>query len=195
MTQAPALLATTLANSCYSSMFSGCTSLTQAPALPATTLADSCYSSMFFGCTSLTQAPALLATTLAESCYYAMFSGCSSLTQAPALPATTLANSCYITMFYGCTSLTQAPTIKTYTPELYAFENMLFTVNYDTNEWSLSVCNWPDLTLSEAESMVLNESIFGYDNPGASVRISITCKDGSGIAYYDSSKSSWVFEY
>ena len=98
-------------------------------------------------------------------------------------------------MFSGCSSLTQAPTIKTYTPELYAFGNMLNTGNYDTNEWSLTVCNWPDLTLSEAESMVLNESIFGYDNPGASIRISITCKDGSGTAYYDSERYSWVFEY
>ena len=34
-------------------MFYGCTSLTQAPALPATTLADSCYRSMFVGCASL----------------------------------------------------------------------------------------------------------------------------------------------
>ena len=72
---------------------------------------------------------------------------------------------------------------------------MLYTVNYDTNEWSLSVCNWPDLTLSEAESMVLNESIFGYGDPVADVRTSITCKDGSGTAYYDSGKSSWVFEH
>ncbi|MBQ6029125.1 MAG: hypothetical protein IJL24_06325, partial [Treponema sp.] len=34
------LPATTLANSCYSGMFSGCTSLTAAPSLPATTLAN-----------------------------------------------------------------------------------------------------------------------------------------------------------
>ena len=34
-------------------MFSICTSLTQAPELPATTLAASCYRSMFSGCTSL----------------------------------------------------------------------------------------------------------------------------------------------
>jgi hypothetical protein len=38
---------------CYESMFSGCTLLKQAPALPATTLAESCYESMFEGCTSL----------------------------------------------------------------------------------------------------------------------------------------------
>ena len=49
----------------------------------------------------------------------------------------------------------------------------------------MTSCNWPDLTLSDAESMVLSESIFGYEDPGASVRISITCKDGSGTAYYD----------
>ena len=123
-----------------------------------------------------------------------MFSCCASLTQAPALPATTLADYCYNNMFSYCASLTQAPTIKTYTPELYAFDCMLETLNYDTNEWSLSVCNWPDLTLFEAESMVLNENIFGYDNPGDSVRISVTCKDGFGVAYYDSVESSWVFE-
>ena len=146
-----------------------------------------CYNSMFGDCTSLTQAPALPATTLASDCYHYMFANCSSLTQAPALPATTLAQSCYENMFVNCTSLTQAPAIKTYTPGLHAFDSMLYTVNSD--------CNWPDLTLSEAESMVLGEYIFGYDDSGSGVRISITCKDGSGTAYYDSSKYSWVFEY
>ena len=45
---------TTLAESCYSDMFSGCTGLTTAPSLPATTLAKSCYFSMFNGCTGIT---------------------------------------------------------------------------------------------------------------------------------------------
>ena len=58
-----------IADSCYYSMFDGCTNLTQAPALPATTLADDCYNSMFYNCKSLTQAPALPATTLADFCY------------------------------------------------------------------------------------------------------------------------------
>ena len=62
-------------------MFHGCTSLTAAPALPATTLADSCYSFMFYGCTLLAAAPALPATTLADSCYYQMFYNCSNLRQ------------------------------------------------------------------------------------------------------------------
>ena len=59
----------------------------------------------------------------------------------------------------------------------------------------LTTCTWNDLTLSEVENMVLNDYIFGYGEPESSVRISITCKDGSGVAYYDSEKSSWVFEY
>ena len=64
---------------CYSSMFSGCTSLKQAPVLPATTLANHCYRSMFSGCTSLKQAPVLPATALADYCYYYMFSGCTGI--------------------------------------------------------------------------------------------------------------------
>jgi hypothetical protein len=47
------LPATTLAESCYKSMFSGCTGLTTF-ILPATELARSCYSHMFEGCTGLT---------------------------------------------------------------------------------------------------------------------------------------------
>ena len=164
-------------------------------ALPATSLANNCYGFMFVGCTSLTQAPELPATTLADYCYELMFFDCSSLTQAPELPATTLADHCYYQMFYFCTNLAQAPTIKTYTPNLRAFDYMLYTFSFDTHEWNLTTCNWPDLTLPEAESMVLNENIFGHDNPGESVRISITFKYGSGTAYYDSGKSSWVFEY
>ena len=47
------LIQTTLATSCYTSMFSGCTGLTSAPELPATTLAGSCYRGMFGGCTNI----------------------------------------------------------------------------------------------------------------------------------------------
>ena len=189
LTQAPALPATTLASGCYTDMFSGCQSLTKAPALQATTLASGCYSNMFCDCQSLTKAPALPATTLASGCYSGMFSGCHSLTQAPSLPATALDSSCYSYMFSDCTKLTQAPEIKTYTPNMYAYEEML-----TGSLGKLTTCIWSDLTVSEAESMILNEAIFGYDNPGDSVRISVTCKDGFGVAYYDSVESSWVFE-
>ena len=119
-----------------------------------------------------------------------MFSGCTSLTAAPALPATTLANACYAAMFSFCSNLTAAPEIKTYTPNLHAYEGML--AGYFGE---LTTCTWNDLAITEVESMILNESIFGYDDPGASVRISITCKDGSGTAYYNSEEYSWVFEY
>jgi len=105
------LPATTLTNSCYSSMFQNCTNLTTVPELPATTLAPDCYIGMFYGCTSLTTLPEgmLPATELAGSCYNAMFRGCTSLTTAPVLPATTLASGCYSFMFEGCSSLTTAP--------------------------------------------------------------------------------------
>lgn len=105
LVQAPALPATSLAESCYASMFQGCTSLNQAPKLPATSLAGYCYTSMFEECASLIQAPALPATSLAESCYSNMFYDCTSLNQAPELPATSLARHCYLNMFNGCTSL------------------------------------------------------------------------------------------
>ena len=124
LTTAPELPATTLANGCYQQMFYGCTSLTTAPALPATTLATYCYNNMFYGCTSLTSAPALPATTLAQSCYDSMFNGCTSLTSAPALPATTLAQSCYNNMFSGCTSLTSAPALPATTLADYCYQSM-----------------------------------------------------------------------
>ena len=124
LTKAPALPATTLESDCYRRMFSGCTSLTKAPALPATTLANYCYYQMFQNCIGLTQAPTLPATTLAEGCYREMFYGCTSLTQAPTLSATTLANSCYLNMFYGCTSLTQAPALPATTLSPYCYQYM-----------------------------------------------------------------------
>lgn len=110
------LPATTLSESCYTGMFSDCTSLTSAPELPATTLAESCYAGMFFGCTSLTSAPLLPATKLASGCYSNMFKGCTGLIIAPALPATTLVDYCYYAMFYNCTNLSYIKAMFTMTP-------------------------------------------------------------------------------
>ena len=115
---------TTLASSCYRSMFRGCTSLTTAPTLPATTLATYCYYQMFYGCTKLVSAPALPATTLAPYCYRRMFGGCKSLTSAPELPATTLANGCYQEMFLGCTPLTTAPALPATTLKYDCYHSM-----------------------------------------------------------------------
>ena len=83
----------------FSRLFWGCSSLTKAPALPATTLADSCYWDMFSSCLSLTKAPELPATALAVDCYYGMFRSCGSLVKAPELSATTLARRCFNHMF------------------------------------------------------------------------------------------------
>ena len=106
------LPATTLADSCYYSMFAGCSSLTKAPKeLPSDTLTQSCYAQMFWNCTSLTKAPKLPATTLAIGCYSGMFANCKSLITATELPATTLANNCYYQMFYKCSSLATAPAL------------------------------------------------------------------------------------
>jgi len=121
---APELLATTLAGGCYRSMFSGCTSLTTAPVLPATTLANNCYQNMFSGCTSLVTAPELPVTTLASNCYWGMFQDCTSLVTAPVLPAETLATSCYQSMFQGCTSLTTAPELPANTLAQYCYAYM-----------------------------------------------------------------------
>ena len=59
---------TTLAGNCYSSMFSGCTSLTTAPELPATTLTNNCYIGMFSGCTNLNNIKMLATNISATNC-------------------------------------------------------------------------------------------------------------------------------
>ena len=111
LVNAPELPSTTLTTNCYQYMFSGCTSLTTAPELPATTLAYNCYSNMFVGCTSLTTAPELPAKKLESYCYQYMFRECSNLINPPELPATTLARNCYYYMFGECKSLVTAPSL------------------------------------------------------------------------------------
>jgi hypothetical protein len=73
--------------------------------LPAETLQESCYRSMFDGCTALAAAPALPATQLAMHCYREMFNSCSALTAAPVLPAKKLVDYCYFSMFNYCVKL------------------------------------------------------------------------------------------
>lgn len=98
--------AMTNSESCYQSMFNGCSNLLSAPELPATKLGYSPYRSMFYGCTSLIKAPSILpAITIGAWAYASMFSNCTSLVNAPELPAETLKNNCYYIMFSGCTSL------------------------------------------------------------------------------------------
>ena len=124
LTTAPELPATTLADACYRFMFNGCTGLTTAPVLPATTLAANCYDYMFYGCTGITTAPELPATTLDFGCYGCMFYKCTGLTTAPKLPATTLSDDCYDGMFWDCTSLTTAPELPATTLAEYCYSYM-----------------------------------------------------------------------
>ena len=51
-------------------MFRECTSLTTAPALPATTLADSCYKQMFIRCSNLNYVKALFTDMSANNCVW-----------------------------------------------------------------------------------------------------------------------------
>ena len=125
LVSAPDLPATTLEGQCYDGMFYNCTSLVSAPALPATTLANWCYRDMFRGCTSLMSAPELPATTITSRCYDGMFRDCTSLVSASALPATALADYCYQNMFYNCTSLASAPDLPATTLTLYCY-NLMF---------------------------------------------------------------------
>ena len=69
------LPATTLKNSCYASMFLGCSNLTTAPELPATTLADFCYASIFNGCTNLNYIKCLATNISATNCVYNWVNG------------------------------------------------------------------------------------------------------------------------
>ncbi len=81
-----------MSNNGFRSMFYN-SKIYKAPELPATTLADSCYKSMFSYCSNLTTAPELPATTLADNCYSSMFKGCTSLTGQIHLPASVSSNS------------------------------------------------------------------------------------------------------
>ena len=113
----PKLPAMTLSSSCYEYMFENCTSLITAPELPATTIVGYCYQYMFSGCSSLKNPPKLNAMTAPYGCYGYMFQNCTSLITAPELPATTLEDFCYRYMFNGCTNMISGPSIL---PATYA---------------------------------------------------------------------------
>lgn len=83
----------TLTSHCYRAMFSKANNVTEAPALLATTLADSCYKYMF-DVTSITKAPDLPATTLANNCYEGMFQNCSSLNYIKCMATNISASNC-----------------------------------------------------------------------------------------------------
>lgn len=115
---------------CLRQLFSGCVNLVEADrmSLPATTLATSCYASMFYGCSSLIAAPELPATTLAYSCYQSMFYECTSLRVSPVLRAPVLVMNSYLQMFMNCTSLSKITMLATDTDATYCMSNWVYGV-------------------------------------------------------------------
>lgn len=117
------------AQSCFHTMFYGCTNLLDAPALPASVAKNYAYHSMFMGCSSLESAPDMPLDTIGEYTMEQMFKNCTnlktapsrlpmsrfgarwafqnckSLEVAPVLFSTTTAGYCYTEMFSGCSSL------------------------------------------------------------------------------------------
>lgn len=90
----------------FNALFLDCTTIQNANnlILPATTLADSCYKYMFSGCTSLTIAPELPATTLANYCYSYMFRNCSKLNYIKMLATDISATGCLSNWVSGISS-------------------------------------------------------------------------------------------
>lgn len=124
------------ANSCFCSLFNGCSVLTSAPELRATELKDYCYYSMFEGCTALVNAPELPAKELDNYCYESMFKGCTSLQKSPKLRATKIMEGCYKSMFEDCKKLISVTMLATE----YGYE---------------SLSGWLDGAGTEAESRIL----------------------------------------
>lgn len=143
--------ATTLSDSyTFKFLFYYNTTLTDASGLllPATTLQESCYMQMFSGCTALTAAPALPATQLAASCYSSMFDGCTALTAAPVLPATQLVNYCYYSMFNNCHKLATVTCLATSgiaqdNSTSYWLNDAGSEVQGTKTVYTVSTANWP----------------------------------------------------
>ena len=152
------LPAITLADDCYSHMFSGCSKLETGPKeLPATTLAESCYMGMFQDCTNLKNVPdELPAKTMFKNCYFDMFTGCTSLEGGPKLPATTLAESCYNSMFEGCTKLKTAPELKAMSLKKSCYHAMFWGCT--------SLTAAPDLPATELVEYCYTTMFYGCKN-------------------------------
>ena len=143
--------ATTLSDKyTFKLLFYNNTKLTDASGLllPATQLKESCYRSMFDGCTALTAAPALPATQLAMHCYREMFNSCYALTAAPVLPATNLVDYCYFAMFNCCSNLATVTCLAT--SGINQYDSTSYWLNVAGSDVqgtktvnTVSTANWP----------------------------------------------------
>ena len=124
-------------------MFEGCTSLTQAPDLPATVLKESCYQSMFTGCTALVNVPKKLpAKELDNYCCESMFKGCTSLQKAPELRATKIMEGCYNSMFENCTNLNFVTMLATSAENSNGLVDWLKNAGTEAANRTLKVNDW-----------------------------------------------------
>lgn len=143
--EAPEILAVTLANSCFKSMFKGCVSLRKvqnafsfsgipdaacyemfancevlnnAPSMSSVTgtIGTSGCENMFYNCAEMSSAPPVLtATTVGNKGYKQMFFNCVRLTTPPSISATTVQTEGCMAMFSSCTRLESAPDLSTVT--------------------------------------------------------------------------------
>lgn len=100
-----------ITDSCYRTLFYGCSTLKKAPKLSASIIYDNSYAWMFRDCTALTDISNItMPETLAYNCCSRMFQN-TAITQAPELPATILADDCYYFLFADCVNLSTTPTL------------------------------------------------------------------------------------
>ena len=103
------------ANSDYSNMFQGCTSLEGlAPYTNNPTYSGVRCTEMYRGCTGLVDLSGVsLGGSLVDYCYKGMFYDCSNLVKGPVLTSPTLSQYCYSEMFYGCKKLESLTVLAT----------------------------------------------------------------------------------
>ena len=147
------LPATTLATSCYESMFQNCKYLTAGPQeLPALTAASRCYIHMFNGCVRLTAAPKIFftATPPSRACT-SMFASCSNLKEVY-VKAAFSGSTLYDNMFNGAT----------------ATDAVLHTISANAASWNGKCGSWTvqgdwPATAAPTTWTVIEPSVFSVD--------------------------------
>ena len=100
------LSANVLKESCYESMFEGCTSLTSGVSIPVIAeLSTACFKYMFKGSGIITAPVISVTTSVGESSCQEMFNGCIALKTVPSLTVSSVGKKGCFQMFNGCTSL------------------------------------------------------------------------------------------
>ena len=105
LTSSPEMPAKSIGSLGCAGMFEKCTGmLSPIPEITAATLAENCFDSMYSQCSSMTAASVLKSPVMAQYCCQLMYYNCTSL-ESVDIPNVTLASYCFRRMFYGCSSL------------------------------------------------------------------------------------------